>query len=160
MENILQKNIKKQLKKQNLSIAELERRTGLRHAVINIIHGRSKNPGVHSTYAIAKGLGCSIEELLAEENLNIASKNAALDNATLIALTAIEPLWDPILGKEVMDAINEFLITHQLKVDINDVFKCIIEVYNYALENSNKQVDYQFANWMAERIFIKTKKQV
>lgn len=66
MNTVLQKNIKQQLKKQNLSIAELERRIGLRHAVVNILHGRSKNPSIHLAHAIAKELGFSVESMLTE----------------------------------------------------------------------------------------------
>ncbi len=81
--NVIQKNIKRLLKDQNLSIAELERRAGLRHSVINIVHGRSKNPSVKIAHAIAKELGCTMEELLSEEllsnNLTATSNQANLD---------------------------------------------------------------------------------
>ncbi|MCA9749951.1 MAG: helix-turn-helix transcriptional regulator, partial [Romboutsia sp.] len=62
----LQRNIKYYLKQQGLTVAELERRAGTKHAVVNIVHGRTINPSAQVTQAIAKQLGCSMEDLLSD----------------------------------------------------------------------------------------------
>lgn len=136
---VLQKNIKQQLNDKKLSVAELERRIGIKHAVVNILHGRSKNPSIRVTHAIATELGCSVEELLTSSEQVVAPINDKSSS------------WDPKLGTDVVDAVNKFILDNDLHVCIDKVLFCINEIYSYIIEDTDKQIDYRFVKWICER---------
>lgn len=184
MSQILQENIKRKLKKQKLSIAELERRTGLRHSVINIMHGRSKNPSAKTTLAIAKELGCSIEELLTEQNYD--STNYLLDDSCKYAKNNFTNLnneynqshsenkrnpklekdftptkqdtpWEAELSLNTLTSIQAFLSKHKLNPSMIELMNCWLEIYNYCHGTESKTVDERFVNWFMERNFLPLK---
>ena len=101
MDTDLQRNIKKQLEQQNISVAELERRAGLRHAVMNIMHGRSKNPSIRVAQAIAKELGCSMEDLLSEGQVAQVVKPMSVPSTEQVTP------WHPDLSRAVFEAVNQ-----------------------------------------------------
>lgn len=139
MSTIMQANIKKQLAEKNMTAAELERRTGIPHAVINILHGRSKNPSIRTAQAIAKELGCSVEELLQETPgiIEIAQQQ--------------EQPWDAELYKQVANIVCECIEKSQLKPAAMLVSKAITEVYIYTLGGPQKIVDRRFVQWLINR---------
>ena len=169
LETTLQKNIKDRLEQKNISIAELERRAGLRHAVINILHGRSKNPSIHTAQAIAKELDCSIEDLLSEkkdiskelyDNLIEITTQKINNPAPAIPSpisenkhTSLE--WDPLLAKKALDTINNYLVAENITADSTEIFLCINEIYKYALNNKNKNIDPAFVSWVTDRFFVR-----
>jgi transcriptional regulator with XRE-family HTH domain len=162
METTFQKNIKVHLEKKKISVAELERRIGLRHAVINIMHGRSKNPSIRVAQAIAKELGCSIEDLLSNESSvkqqvqtilnNTAHEQYHQENHHL--LTSNSQPWDLSLAIQSLETVNNYLISNKLNPHSTDVFQCVNEIYRYSY-NNNKQIDPVFVNWITEKIFIR-----
>lgn len=130
----MQENIKRQLHVKNMTAAELERRTGIPHAVVNILHGRSKNPSIKTARAIAKELGCSVEELLAED-LNI-KKNST---------------WNQELYAKVCDVVLSQIQILQLQPTPKIVGMWLEEVYAYSIESPELTVDQRFVNWLLER---------
>ena len=77
----MHKNIKyailSRLKSLNLSIAGLERKAGLKINVArNIIAGYSKKPSAETLHAIAKALGCSVDNLLSRNSQNNNNQSA------------------------------------------------------------------------------------
>jgi len=142
MTTIMQANIKKQLAEKNMTAAELERRTGIPHAVINILHGRSKNPSIRTAQAIAKELGCSVEELL-QENPGIINSNQENQQP-----------WNAELYKQVANTVCECIEELQLKPAPVLVSKAITEVYNYTLGGPQKIIDHRFVQWLIKRNFL------
>lgn len=137
MNTAIQINIKKQLTAKNMTAAELERRTGIPHAVVNILHGRSKNPSLKTAQAIAKELGCSLEELFAEE--------------APVIITNKNKTWDAQLYVTVVNSILDGIKTLNLQPQPEDVATWITEVYRYTLGSPELKVDQRFVQWLLER---------
>ena len=167
-ETSLQKNIKARLEKHNISIAELERRAGFRYAVINILHGRSKNPSIKVAQAIAKELGCTVEELLAEavqpppaDSVQQAKQpDPLISNANIQMNGGVNKLisqqlpWQPELAGAALAAVNQYLFDNTVQPPISAVFACVEEIYRYAILAECNKIDPIFVNWIAEKLFI------
>lgn len=136
MSKALQENIKRHLQEQNMSAAELERRTGIPHAVVNILHGRSKNPSLKTAQAIAKELGCTVEELLSDET----SRPDTTQNT-----------WNQKLYIDVFTTVCDCIGRLKLQPNPTQVANWLTEIYNYSIGTQNKQVDSRFAQWLIER---------
>ena len=135
MINTLQQNIKRQLQAKNMTAAGLERRTGIPHAVINILHGRSKNPSIKTAQAIAKELGCTVEELIAEEGA---------------AQTPITT-WRPEIYTAALVALNAGIAQMNLQPKPEMVGKWLTEIYNYTIGSPRTEVDQRFVLWLLSR---------
>lgn len=151
METLLQKNIKNRLTTQKISITELERRIGIRHAVINILHGRSKNPSVHLAQAIAKALGCNIEELLTE-NPNSSQLPVKSEHNELLSTTTPHT-WNATLATQAIAAISQYLQANQLTPPCSKIFNCIEEIYKYSYNEPKQPIDPKFVSWIADKLF-------
>ena len=138
MTTTLQTNIKKQLHAKNMTAAELERRTGIPHAVINILHGRSKNPSIRTAQAIAKELGCSVEELINDASEQIQPAQQA---------------WDADLYLQATQAVCNYINKLNLNPTADLVSACIIEVYNYCSQSPQKVIEQRFVQWMVDKTF-------
>jgi DNA-binding Xre family transcriptional regulator len=134
MQSILQKNIKKHLHKKNISVTELERRAGIKHAVINIMHGRSKNPSAKITFAIAKELDCSIEDLFTDE-----------ENITP---TVTSPLWDEQIYMDCVSIINLKIKQGKIKPNLDLVLSWVRQAFCYSQSAPSKQVEERFIDWL------------
>lgn len=133
MTKTLQENIKRQLHAKNMTAAELERRTGIPHAVVNILHGRSKNPSIKTAQAIAKELGCSVEELLGAET------------------KAENPVWDAQLYSQACSAVLAQIQISKIQPSPAQVGQWITDVYTYARGSKDNIVDKRFVQWLLER---------
>lgn len=131
----IQNNIKRQLHAKNMTAAELERRTGIPHAVINILHGRSKNPSLRTAQAIAKELGCSLEDLLND----VAPKQET------------EQTLNMQLYTEVFKSICAQIQAANLKPTHMQMAQWLTDIYNYCLASPEKKVDSRFVQWLLER---------
>lgn len=139
MTTALQENIKRQLHAKNMTAAELERRTGIPHAVVNILHGRSKNPSIKTAQAIAKELGCSVEELLAED-FRLHQDN-----------TKKQDIWNAQLYATVFQIVNDQIQKLKLQPSPEIVGEWLTEVYKYSLSSPDLSVDQRFVQWLLER---------
>ena len=172
MNTVLQNNIKLQLNKKNISIAELERRAGLRHAVINILRGRSKNPSIKIASAIAKELECSIEDLITEPGSNpdshtgFSTNNDIDSNQNTVPIDSIvqtdhnftldnqkDSKLDLELSKEISIIIHQVLEEKKITLDINNLVNCWLEIYNYCFASPAKIADKRFIEWFITRNF-------
>jgi len=137
MNSAIKENIKRQLQAKNMTAAELERRTGIPHAVVNILHGRSKNPSIKTAQAIAKELGCSIEALFAE------------DDAPKVELAPSH--WNPQLYAAAFAAVYAQIQTSKLQPTPQQVGQWLTDVYTYALGSTTVGVDARFVEWLLDR---------
>lgn len=143
MSTILQTNIKKQLSEKNMTAAELERRTGIPHAVINILHGRSKNPSIRTAQAIAKELGCTVEELISESSCT--TKQTDTNSIKL------SNKWDAELYLQATKVICMLIQNTNANPDPIIVAECITEVYLYAQGGEMNIIDQRFAEWIVNK---------
>src|SRR5581483_645813 len=132
MSKAMQENIKRQLQAKNMTAAELERRTGIPHAVVNILHGRSKNPSIKTAQAIAKELGCSVEELLADETNALPQTNIPITN---------NHVWDSDLYSQAFQVVNQHVIKAKLNTTPEQMGQWLTDVYTYALGSKERVVD-------------------
>lgn len=137
MNTAIQINIKKKLTAKNMTAAELERRTGIPHAVVNILHGRSKNPSIRTAQAIAKELGCSVEDLFAEEHE--------------ITTSPSNQVWNAALYTEVFAIVTNCIQTLNLQPQPETVAAWLTEVYRYTLGSPEHKVDLRFVQWLLGR---------
>lgn len=135
MTHAIQQNIKRALQAKNMTAAELERRTGIPHAVVNILHGRSKNPSLRTAQAIAKELGCSVEELMAEP------KQPNPDNVD----------WNMDLYKQVFKVLCEQVQILNKQPTPEKMSQWLTDIYNYTLGHETLVVDARFVRWLLER---------
>lgn len=135
MSKAIQENIKRQLQAKNMTAAELERRTGIPHAVVNILHGRSKNPSIKTAQAIAKELGCSVEELLSDETTPRKNESA----------------WNPGLYSAVFNAVYKEMLSLNLRPTPEQVGDWLTEVYKYTMGSKEQEVDLRFVQWTLQR---------
>jgi transcriptional regulator with XRE-family HTH domain len=140
MTNTIQNNIKKQLHAKNMTAAELERRTGIPHAVVNILHGRSKNPSLKTAQAIAKELGCSVEDLFSEQEDSVANNVAS----------ASVP-WQPQIYHAVFTAVHANIVKLNLQPSATQVATWLTEVYAYTMGSPNQAIDARFVQWLLTR---------
>ena len=65
MSTPIAKQIFTRMRAKNLTFYELQKKAGLKpHAVQNILRGKSQKPSAELLQAIARELGCTIEDLL------------------------------------------------------------------------------------------------
>ncbi len=142
----LKESLKRYLALHKISVAELERRIGQRHAIINIIHGRSKNPGINLTYAIAKALGVSIEAIIEKPKLPNLSKVKKL---SLQQVSDQDTLWDSALGQKVCDAVNSWMATNAVQASIKQVSCTLQDLYCY--HKDLPELDPKFVDWLCKK---------
>jgi len=147
MHQVLQKNLRDILSKNNLSVSELERRAGLKQrAIQNILMGRSTNPGIDIISQLAKNLGCSIEELISEQTLDIKKSEKKPEPPNHFP-------WNPILFNNTFEFVNQFITEKKITPPINKVLDCIREIYSYCFDNDKNVLDKKFAEWIVNNRF-------
>jgi len=67
----LKQKIREKLNEQNLSVAALEKKAGLKmSAVRNILRGQTRKPSAYTLKKISDALNCKIDDLLVEDHIN------------------------------------------------------------------------------------------
>lgn len=147
MKNIrnLQTKLKSQLLKSNLSIREVERRAGLnRSALSNILQGKSKNPTLHTLYALAEALGCSLSDFM-EAPVHAETKEPSLNKVQVTFPTVL-----PLLH-QTMDTVDDCFKSIEFEPNLEQFWICVKKVYVHALENHNNEIDPLFAEWLIDK---------
>ena len=145
----LKANIKNRLDQKEMTIRELESRAGLRQSVLqNILLGRSKNPGVETVYALAKELGCTVEELLLPPDPNNFQHKAESE--------MIKLHWNESLFAQSVAFVGDFIKKNAIETNLEKAWSCIKEIYAYALkETTTNKIDQKFAEWITERNLLR-----
>ena len=146
MNNIknLQNKIKSQFLKSNLSIREVERRAGLnRSALSNILEGKSKNPTLHTLYALAEGLECSLSDFI---ETPVSEETGNLPPKVQIAFPLIIPLLH-----ETIDVVEKYFKNSEYEPNLEQFWICVKKVYVHALENDHDGIDHLYAEWLIEK---------
>ncbi len=149
MNQTLKTNIKDRLNQKDMTIRELENRAGLRQSVLqNILLGRSKNPGVETVYALAKELGCTVEELLLPPNQNTFQHRTESEMAKLH--------WNESIFTQSVVFVGNFIKKNAIETSLEKAWSCIKEIYVYSLrEATANTIDQKFAEWVSERNLLR-----
>jgi transcriptional regulator with XRE-family HTH domain len=148
-------NIKKILNTNNISIKGLERKSGLRYGAIqNILNGRSKNPTIKVLKSIAAELGCTINDLVYNNQSSPISPQVERVGQKLALGSDI---WDDDLFIKTSMLVKNILNLKKVKTTNEQAILCIVEVYNFSSKNQNKSPDQRFAEWIIENFLVKKK---
>lgn len=140
----LKYEIEKRISKTECGVSEIERSAGLKPGTLrNILLGRSKNPTISVVVALAKTLGCTIEELVGIETRDDAiSKEESKDNSPAnIAL---------------LRQVSNYLFDNIAKIDpspsLQEVKDYILDMYSYFNSTGKNEIDRNFCDWYIQKI--------
>ena len=141
------RQISARMKAKNLSIGTLEKEAGLNiHAVRNILRGKSKKPSAESLQAIADVFGCTVRDLLVEDQ-EIFQGNESIE-ATEDLLNSFYKY--PELLAETLKMVNEKIKKGKQELTIQQVLSSIQEIYLHSLQKNPQEVDENFADWFID----------
>jgi transcriptional regulator with XRE-family HTH domain len=107
--------------------AELEKKAGLKmSAVRNILTGKSNNPGIEVLSAIARLLGCSVDELTGETKSQSYISTIADLNKTKLTHT-----WNIELYQDCLNAIQHQIQIKNFKPTMEQILFFVKEAYIY-----------------------------
>lgn len=143
MSTQIAKQISTRMRAKNLSLTTLEKEAGLRpHAVQNILRGKSKKPSAEIVQAVADVLGCNVKDLLhPQENFN----EEELSSIKKEFLS--HPYEHPDLFVATVQFVNAALKEKENQLTIEQVMKCVEEIYIQSLQKDPTKVDEEFGEW-------------
>lgn len=143
MSTSIAKHISTRMRAKNLSLSELEKEAGLkRNTVQNIMRGRSKRPSADLLQAVADVLGCSVKDLLTQQEISY-EENLSPSNKELLS----REYEHPELFSEIVIFVNAALKNKENKLTIEQFMSCIQEIYLHSLQKDPSQIDEEFAEW-------------
>jgi transcriptional regulator with XRE-family HTH domain len=147
--------LKQKIKEHNLSTCAFEKKVGLKPSAINnIIYGRSKNPSATLLQTIAKGLNCSLSELLDDDLISsydqqILEKTDNYQGHNDSSSLQEDREWNCKLFLEVIGVVSSLCKNKKVFLSKKKIMDCIEVIYSYSLKKGNK-LDIYFAEWMIE----------
>jgi len=133
------------MKAKNFTNATLEKEAGLqRHAVQNILRGKSKRPNVESVQAIADVLGCTVKDLL--------KKNEMFQDQEPESIVLSTPYNHPELLLETVQWVNTMIMKNKTKLSTKQAVTCVEEIYFYSLQKNPTKVDEDYAHWFMDLV--------
>lgn len=143
MSTTLAKQLSLRMKAQNLTPAALEKEAGLTaHSALNIVRGKSKKPSAQNLYAISNVLGCTIPDLL-DNNEIFHEAEGSMTTEELLNATYKKPE----LFQEVLTTVNTKIAKDKLSLSTLQVFNCVQEVYLNSLQKKLNTADSAFLDW-------------
>ena len=137
-QSILKHKIQSYITTHKLSVAGFERDTGLKTNVVrNILRGQSKHPTAETLQGIAKGIGCTLQELLDEKQESSGSPST---------------LEHPDLLIKALQATLKVAQKQGLSLKIKQAFAIAEQVYGFSLKKSPPTIDENFVEWLFEQI--------
>lgn len=146
METALQQTIQGYIDKNGLSVAGMERNAGLRVNVIrNVLRGQSKRPTTQTLQALAKLMGCEIQDLLSEDGDHSTSS---------IQMASETVIKKPEILKKVLDVALEVCDKTDITLTMKQLSSILDEVYSYTIKKSPPEVDADFVKWYISKIKV------
>ncbi len=140
--------IKKKLEEQHKTVSLAEKLAGLqKNAIRNILNGNSLNPSIETCAAIAKVLGCSLDELIGNHSLQGETKNSnklEVDYECRLALY-----------KEITSMIIDYVEAKSYSIKLLKLQQLIKEAYLFALDKKGGKADQGFIEWLIDNEFNK-----
>lgn len=141
----IDQQIEARMKARNMSIVELENRTGLKtHAVRNILRGKSKSPSAVNLQAIADALDCTVKDLLATPEVLEESFPVSLEEVLHRKYTAYDKQG---LFSKVTKVVDEFAQKQNKNLTVEQFLTAVKEIYLHSLQKNPAKVDQDFAQW-------------
>ena len=132
----LRKNLSNLLEQKNISIASLERKTGLnRSSINNVLTGASRHPSVKTLQIIAKALDISVESMMENNDANFEILNEIQLKAFLQSSSV---------------AVHK-LIEKDSKITIDQLIDIVREIYSYSIRQSPASIDNNFVDWLIDK---------
>lgn len=133
----------------NLNKAKFADAIKMEHNTIQkLVSGATKNPGIKTIMAVAKGLNCSIDELVGN-NIFTANNNSLLSN---------ELSFDNTVFKKIFVAVSVYIEEKKLDPPMKKVFYAIDTIYDYSLRRNHNELDNSYVTWVLENTFSKKNK--
>lgn len=144
----LKQQIQFRTQSKGMSINALEREANLgRMSVWNIIHGNLKKPKLENIKAIAKVLGCSVEDLVGP---NDGSQPEVVFSSPIKPKTHYR--WDTNLFLEATKAVSGCINDKtRSELKLEKMISLISESYKYSLAKGESKIDKDFTKWLVER---------
>ena len=134
----LQHKIQTYLTANKLSVAGFERDAGLKTNVArNILRGQSKKPTGQTLQAIAKVMGCTVQDLLNGKTESIDSSYSLLEH--------------PELLMKALESTLKIASSHKYKLKIKQALMIAEQVYGFSLKKNPPIVDENFVEWLFEQ---------
>jgi transcriptional regulator with XRE-family HTH domain len=147
MSTSVARQINARMKAKNLSIGILEKEAGLKiHAVRNILRGKSKRPSGQALQAIADVFGCTVRDLLTEDQEIFEGSDSVDSNEALLNSSYKYPM----LLAETIKVVNDKIEEKNQELTIQQVLTSIQEIYLHSLQKDPEKVDQNFADWFID----------
>lgn len=148
MSTAIAKQISVRMKAKNLSILTLEREAGLKtHAVRNILRGKSKRPSADILQAVADVLGCTVKDLLTNQDIFQEENFSELKDERLNT-----PYAYPALYMETVKFVNEALQQRNEPTTVKQAQTCFEEIYFNSAQKDPSKVDKEFGEWWIDLV--------
>lgn len=142
--------LKEKMKSKNLSIAVLERKTGVAiHSIRNVLKEKVKNPRAEILSAIEEVLECSLLDLI-----NSSSSSSNFWQGNNIMNKKNKYLEHPIFMAACANVVAILLEEKALTLSFEDYFAIIRRLYFYSLPKEPRIPDIKFAKWLLEEEYI------
>lgn len=146
MSTALAQQLSTRMKAKNLSASTLEREAGLKtHAVLNILRGKSKKPSAEALQAIATILGCTVADLLSNQDIFFEEDDGRPKSELLTT-----PYDHPILLEDTIKVVNKKIKQDELHLTVHQVLTCVEEIYIHSLQKNLTKADQDFADWFMD----------
>lgn len=144
MSTIIQRQIRSHLKMNDLTASDLEKKAGVSGSSIrNIISGRSSNPTIETLIAISKVLGCSVNDLIMEQESHSTPKTSKLE------IKHVD--WVASLLLDIINFAELCFREKNYTPSFEDGIYLVKEIYQYSLGKQQREVDKKFAEWLINK---------
>lgn len=148
MSTQIAKQISVRMKAKNLSILTLEREAGLKtHAVRNILRGKSKRPAADILQAVSDVLGCTVKDLLQNQEVFQEEDFSESNDERLNTTYAY-----PALYVETVQFVNEILQQKGETATVKQALTCFEEIYFNSAQKDPSKVDKEFGEWWIDLV--------
>lgn len=148
MSTAIAKQISVRMKAKNLSILTLEREAGLKtHAVRNILRGKSKRPAADILQAVADVLGCTVKDLLQNQEIFQEEDFSESKEERLNTVYAY-----PALYVETVKFVNEAIQQRNEPATVKQAQTCFEEIYFNSAQKDPSKVDKAFGEWWIDLV--------
>lgn len=134
--------IQRRIDEEGSSVLAAEKRGGLSRGVIwNILNGRTSTPRGETLQGIAKGLGCTVEDIYAE----IAGKKPLEPSNN----SYTSDLWNGDLYEQCVKRVNALFSSRTVSATKEVILDLVDEIYNYSLQQG--ELDERMAEILVRR---------
>ncbi len=148
MRTAIAKQISVRMKAKNFSILTLEREAGLKtHSVRNILRGKSKRPSADILQAVADVLGCTVKDLLQNQEIFQEEEFSESKDEQLNETYAY-----PTLYLDTVQFVNNVLHQKGRNVTVKQALTCFEEIYFHSAQKDPTKVDKEFSEWWIDLV--------